>query len=43
MFLAWDCDREDYRPYMELDSAGLLSTTVGINQLLDTTEVEALW
>lgn len=43
MFLAWDCDREDYRPYMELDSDGLLTTAVGINQLFDTAEVEALW
>lgn len=43
MFLAWDTEQEDYRPYMELDSAGLLTTAMAVNQLFDSSEVEALW
>lgn len=43
MLLGWDCDAEDYRPYLEVDSDGLLSVELGINQTLDAAAVGALW
>jgi hypothetical protein len=43
MFLAWDTDQEDYRPYLELDSDGLLTSGLAVNQTLASAAVEALW
>ncbi len=43
MFLVWDSEREDYRPYIEIDSDGLLTSALPFNQMLTTAEVEALW
>lgn len=43
MFLVWDPAREDYRPYFDVDSSGVVSTALPYNQLLTAAEVEALW
>jgi len=43
MFLAWDCDAEDYRPYLEVDSDGLLTVDTNFDATLTAAAVEALW
>lgn len=43
MFMCWDPEREDYRPYLEIDSAGFLATAMPIQQELNAADVEAIW
>lgn len=43
MFLCWDCDLEEYRPYLELDGDGLLAVDPVVNQTLGAVEVAGMW
>lgn len=43
LLLAWDPEREDYRPYFQVTAAGAVNVATGIVETMTSAEVEALW